>query len=253
MFRDVVDCVDAATELVRHRIERPSMIVARNMFELWMQLKYLTLENQVERGRGYLLYHRLAELNAAEGTIRFAKENEIPIEENSKVPIGRMAYIAQNMLEEIKKSIETKNLSNVWQQYSSLKKKPRRWYSLDGGPPDLRSLSKLLEAEEYYLSLYKPWSGVIHGERAFDNFELIGVQLGGIAGFRNGIDLPNMTSTIHSIFLSCAQTFVASLIPDRVEDFANWYVKQGRSRFEWMGQLQFVRPQTNSGVAPKSP
>ncbi len=239
MFRDVVENVDAAAELVRQRIDRPAMFIARAIFEHWLQIRYLTLEDQVERGRAYLFFSRLAELQAAEGVIKWAEHHRNDRSGVSK-SMERSVQLAHKMLSDLQGAIETPSMAGVRDKYNSAKTKPKHWYSLGGGPAHLRKLAQAMDVEEYYLALYKSWSGVVHGEKSLDSFTVVADGLGEFAGLRNGGDLPGVTNAIHSMYIDCARVFVESLVPDRLNDFVNWYAMQGRSRLDWLSGLQFI-------------
>lgn len=105
--------------------------------------------------------------------------------------------------ENLKKMIYSEKYKLIikeWDNFNSLNKRTPNWYSLFGGPKNLRELSKLTDLEQSYLTIYSLLSENVHCLDLFDKFE-----------FSNGfitLDTIDFTKKDSSIKLICYITSI---------------------------------------------
>jgi hypothetical protein len=243
-FRHVVELADAGSALIRERIDKPCMLVARSQFETWLGLKYLLAAEHVTRAKAYIYCDRLESLRATEKFIFSAENDESTDEHTAKVYRDGLtkARESRTQLAELLAKESYRPIREEYEKCSGGKPRAIKWYSLFGGPSNLRELSKRTGDEHYYVWLYKTWSAHLHGERTLTALSKEDVGKMAMEGFRNGVNAPEITLCIHSITVAAAQIIVKSIVPPRVGDFGDWYLRQGRTKLQWMSSIRFVQP-----------
>lgn len=244
-FRHVVELADAGSALIRERIDKPCMLMARSQFETWVALKYLLAAEHETRAQAYVYCDRMESLRAAEKFIVSAEKNDSGDEHTAEVyrnGLGK-AQESRARLEELLAKDSYGLIRDEYAKSSGNKTRAIKWYSLFGGPSNLRELSKRTGDEHYYVWLYKTWSGHLHGERTLTALSKQDVGKMAMEGFRNGEHAPEITVCMHSFTVGAARNIVESIVPARREDFCDWYLRQGRTKLQWMTSIRFVPPE----------
>jgi hypothetical protein len=114
-------------------------------------------------------------------------------------------------------------------------KKGRAWYSLSGGPKNIRELAKRLKQGSIYDVLYRRWSSVIHGGE-LSNYMTIAES--GVPVFKRVRDAGNlnMAALYAAIFmLKSTRIMVAKFRAG--ENLRHWYLREVRDSFRKLWPL----------------
>jgi hypothetical protein len=109
------------------------------------------------------------------------------------------------------------------------------WFSLWGGPKDVRSLAVQLRLLSLYESLYRPWSNATHGEGALK-------RLGGptndgmvsIDPIRSPVGLPDKCVHACNLTNGLALTVVDKLVPHLRESMKGWFIEHMKPAMEFL-------------------
>lgn len=248
LYLHVIDLTDAGSVLIRERISGTCKLIARSQFETWLSLKYLLDDHGADRALAYSYCSHLESLRAAEEFIRRAKQTDSARDEYAAKVYPKMLPKALEHQTRLQEIVNRDTYADIRSEYARVtgNKATRipKWYSLFNGPTNLRELAVLTGDEEYYVWLYKHWSGHLHGECALTSFTK-DKEDGALSveGFRNGLDAPQITLCMHTFAVGASHKIVEAVVPEKSHDLGQWYLKQGRSRLNWMSSLQFVTPQ----------
>ncbi|NUH91279.1 DUF5677 domain-containing protein [Bacillus thuringiensis] len=214
LYRKLIEQADASYVLADHDLGGPLTVVKRSIFETYLALRYILQEEELIPFRAYSYY------------IGFFKDRE----DNGKEWLSQdKVDMSNSNLEEeltsISKLLEHPKLISTIQNWENTKRKSKRkynpkWYSLSGGPANLKELSDLLmENEPLVYNMYGSFSQEAHGYTALEasnNLDLIDSPLL-LKPIRSKID-PTDISVARSLFTGAMFEVINYLLPERLDD-----------------------------------
>lgn len=171
LYRHIIELTDGIEVLLANSCVPPAIPLLRSSLESSLGLEYILSapsEEFVRRARSWLcvyIHKRLDLYDLVE------PDREVPRKRRSgKAPGGSVkAGIAKANLA---KALARPDMAPIEQEYQriSTRRKDPAWYSLFGGPSNLRELARQLGQERHYTDLYKYWSTFSHGGDASTGF-----------------------------------------------------------------------------------
>ena len=136
------------------------------------------------------------------------------------------------------------NYRSAEKEYQSVRKKKRRpnWYSLYGGPRNLRELAKYVHRGSQYDFLYRYWSRVAH---AGDLSRYLTRTSKGTLAFeplRNAKDLRQVSIFAANFILDATRKILGKFRPGEEGSIKRWYLQEIRERFLWLGKDDASKP-----------
>lgn len=214
LYRKLLEQADASYVLADHDLGGPLTVVKRSIFETYLALRYILQEEEVIPFRAYSYY------------IGFFKDRESNGKEwlsQNKVDMSNSNL--EEELTSISELLEHPKLINTLQNWENTKRMSKRkhnpkWYSLSGGPTNLKQLSDLLmENEPLVYNIYGSFSQEAHGYTALEasnNLDLIDSPLL-LKPIRSEID-PTDISVARAFFTGAMFEVINYLLPERLND-----------------------------------
>jgi hypothetical protein len=232
---------DAFEVLISNGCVAPTIPLIRSSFEGLISLDYICEKNSSyeQRALSWLYCYVRDQIITYESLIptslpgkafqsSIAKDKwlidiKFPVIEESKVI---------KSIKNLEKLLQRQEFSSIEREFFLLRNKTRRnpkWYSLFGGPIDLRSLSCCVKRNAQYDFLYRYWSRVSH---AHDFHPFIINTKRGFSGIRGIRDLSNINEVAGyaAIFIIDATRLLLDKFRP-TEDFKKYYIAEIRDRF----------------------
>lgn len=173
LLHDMLMKADAVSILLRARSSEPAKLHVRSMIEGMLGIEYLCREQSECLAEAYLIMDWLKSmkllLGGLEGTsehaeaLRFAHDDDI----SKSISVDLTEDDLRRMISEIKVKLLNPNRGRVLSDI--LINRRRNWYSIFGGPANVRSLAKEVRLLSYYDSFYRIYSGATHASDSLSN------------------------------------------------------------------------------------
>lgn len=170
IFLHILEMTDGVSELVKQGCTAAAAPDVRAIFESALGLEYMLAKDTEARARAWLVGYASDELemfDQIEGVGKAGQDFQNALKDDTLAglldvkPLGRYAKAQRPAIEAL--LAQPEHLPIVAAR-SALKKRKPNWYSVFGGPSDLRQLSKQLKREAQYLVLYAYLSSIQHGQ-----------------------------------------------------------------------------------------
>jgi Family of unknown function (DUF5677) len=253
LFHHVIEMADGIETLIGSGAAVPSVPLVRSMFEAWLGLQWILLEEARYRERALAwvvgdMRRSLADLEALDpktgrgrallGDIandRFAgRVKRPPLANVRKAILARRADLAAPVL------------GDTVRRFDDLKTEIGRepdWYALRRGPRSQEQLARKLKLGGVYAILYRDWSNIVH---ALDNtrYAVRGPRDSAVIGhLRDPGELPGTGSHCMSFLLDSTRLVLAKF-RDEEEAYSRWYVECIQEGFKQARSIAFPKSAT---------
>lgn len=173
-IRNQVEVVEAISVLIKDSLIDPCYPLLRVSLETLMQLDYLL--GGEKRGAAFLVWDRQRDISTykrMDGTSeeykqlkakfakdRFLKDVPVPIVSGTKEAVDRS--------EKFLKKEEYKSINEEFLKIRNEKARPKYWYALYSGPPNVIELAKHCKLDAVYDIIYRECSNYVHGTNIMD-------------------------------------------------------------------------------------
>lgn len=241
-FKRILEIVDAISIQISKSIINPCDIHLRSLLETGLAFEYLLESDIEERMLHYLVVDELR--HSEELKYSLNRMNELLVKQNKRII----------NIDEVEELIELNNvnLQNKINHITNWLAKPKqqvivatyyarttnrikldfKWYSLSNKTlSNLRELSKFLNKEEYYITLYKYWSNPTHGTDLIGNSLVIeNNDLTGIVGIRDPRKVKEVSIATANLCLESFKQFL-KLIPKQHFGDIKWWEQMYRHSY----------------------
>jgi len=171
LFLHILQMIDSAEVLISNNCVEPAELLIRSAFEANLGLEYMNESRTHTRGIAWIVRIILDRIEFGE---RHSKEHNKGKEffkvmeqegfEGFGDVLPQMPEIPDDYLDNLKKSLDKPEYAEIFEEYKRLGEKRRHveWYSLYGGPTNIRELAEHLNQRTIYDSLYRSWSKQSH-------------------------------------------------------------------------------------------
>ncbi len=232
-LRHLVELADGVAALVAESAFVPARPLLRAQFEALLQIEFILQDETICRAYNYLvadirrrieIYAELDADSRAGQVLRNRFEGDAWME-SFELPQVEDLSARQSNLENL---LRKPNWREADQRFDLARKKRRRprWYSLDGGPQNLRELADVLGRSGQYKLLYGDWSTTTH---AGDFLRpLTKSEQGGPAmlGLRNPSMMSATVSLCALMTLDATRAVLTYYRPGEERSFARWYLTE---------------------------
>ena len=248
LYRHIIEITDGAELLISQSCALPAIPLVRSSFEALIATEYILETNRhyVERSLSWLASHVHRKINFYESLIpktgrgaEFQKllQNDKTIHSTITLP---NEPDVQRAIDNLRHFLARPQFQSVEMEFKQQKKK-QNWFSLFGGPKDIRSLAQHLKRDAQYDILYREWSTTIHAQD-FSPFVAVAPQgQSGIRALRDPNQLKDVVSFAASFILNATRIVLKKFRPS--EDLTKWYKTEVQERY-----LQIVKGHQNYQV-----
>jgi hypothetical protein len=225
LFRHALALVDAIAELSRVPSVEALKVLCRSFFETKCYLEYMLETDMTSRAVAYQTYHimkRIRQYEQYDNNTKPGKRLNSRLQQDRLFgPLDLSKIDTRAAITNMQKQVSREPYKTAFEKLS--KDDRLNWYSIDGGPKNMRELCDLLRYPIAYDQLYAQLSESVHGTGAYVDtfFEEQGQAqmhaLRAMAGFQ---ELMNIFLPIMLDFLR--QTALR-LLPDHRDRLARFY------------------------------
>jgi hypothetical protein len=254
---DFAEPIDGVTVLVRSGSAKNCPQLLRTAYEIGLELRYILEDddNYERRSLAYEYYHLLDGLkwvqrydpdHPAGKQLQRELEGDVHAELFDSEGEGIDYKQAAREQEERLNSRRYEHVRAEITRMREARKKARReggpcgespgkWFSLWGGPKDVRALAMWLKELSGYETLYRVWSNTTHGEGALKR--IMGWADDGrlnVHPLRSPVGLPQVCVEACLLTFLLARTLVEKLVPELTEDLRDWYTTQLKPALDFL-------------------
>lgn len=165
LYMHIIEMADGLEVLVSNSCSGPAVPFLRSMLEALLSLEYMFQEDYKRRSLCWLcsyIHKRIEGYELLDSTTNRGKELRKVLKKEGSYGSG--GYSSSSIRARLQKVLASE-LATIEQEYKSQKKAQNRnphWYSLFGGPKNLRDLAAKVSKVGYYDLLYRGWSSIMH-------------------------------------------------------------------------------------------
>jgi hypothetical protein len=235
LYRHVLEMTDGTEVLLAQACANPAIPLVRSSFEALLYIKFITEhdESYERRSLAWLvnyvhlrldMYERL-DPSTAKG-LDFATQFSRDIV--CRTVLLPAAADARQAMANLKIFLDKPGIQPVEAEFTRVQK--GKWYSMFGGPQNLRELAKSLRCAGQYDVLYRRWSRTAHAE---DLLALLGRNTHGepaIRRLRNTSQVREVASFASAFALGATIAVLGKLRPG--ENVRKWYLREVRPLYD---------------------
>lgn len=234
LYRQIISSLDAIEVLVSQSCAESAIPILRSSFEALLALEFILEDETTYRSRSlaWLVNYTRRRINLYDTIdVSSDKGKDLQSALNTDPILFQVQLLSKDQAEPNRLNLEQllgrPHLMHVASKFDAHRKKHHRlpsWYSLDGGPPNLRELAKRLRREAQYVLLYKQWSLTVHAQ---DLQSLLALTQSGepaLARLRDPGDINHATAVGHRIILDATNLILSKFRPG--EDTNEWYARE---------------------------
>lgn len=239
LYLHIIEMADAISVLVSESCATAAKPLVRSMFETLLYMEYILEKEYVRRSLSWLVeyvHNRLSSYEVVEPSTGAGQEFQAILADDKVasgiiIPAQIQARVPR-AIDNLENFLARPDIQPIETEYQLCKKRKRRrpnWYSLFGGPGNLRELALYLKRGGEYQIQYRDWSSISHPQ---DLSRFISRTEEGIPAFkalRNPEELASIGSTTASLMLNATRLLAAKFLPN--EDIAEWYKREVRQRY----------------------
>lgn len=174
LLRQFLSELDAIRILLEQGATEQCNIHLRTMFELALQIEYITENSNKERGLHYNLMFKLRQFGYYGSLVAGSEKRRKLANDISKDKFNYLFSLPQwgqhlkGEMEDLEAFLSSEPLKKHYEYYSKLeqRRRPKYWYSFYNGPKNLDQLAHYLGYPSIYNIIYRDLSGLAHGEMA---------------------------------------------------------------------------------------
>jgi len=236
-YLHVIEMTDGVEVLISQSCPIPAIPLLRSSFEALLTIDYILEADYQRRAFAWLVcyvHERLNQYEMLDHSHPRGKEFSAALEadeisEYFKLPsFPNLAQAIQNLESLL---IDNPNYQVADLEYQRLKSRRKpNWYSLFGGPPDLRQLARHLNRGAQYDILYRHWSQISH---AGDLSRFLTKTSEGSPAFkplRNPEELKHISVMASSFILGATKKILGKFRAGEMASLGRWYVREARKR-----------------------
>lgn len=238
-YLHVIEMTDGIEVLISQSCPTPAITLLRSSFEALLGIDYILEAEYQLRAFAWLvcyIHKRLSQYEMLDHSHPRGKEFSAALETDEiskyfKLPhFPNLAQAIQNLESLL---TDNPNYQVADSEYQSLKSKRKRkpnWYSLFGGPSNLRDLARNLNRGAQYDILYRHWSQISH-VRDLSRF-LTRTSEGSPAfkPLRNPEELKHISVTASSFILDATKKMLGKFRAGEMTSLGRWYTREAQKR-----------------------
>jgi hypothetical protein len=238
LYVHMVEMVDGIQALVAESCVAPAIPLVRSAYEASLSIEYILEKDTERRALSWLAAHALSGVQVNErfdATTTEGKKYQAICaadETTSRIDFAKLAPLAATKLAEYRSLLGRAEFAPILaelKRVSTSKGRHPKWFSLFGGPGNLRELAKLLKCEGQYLTLYGHWSRVSHAED-YARFARRDASADPTARLiRDSSQMTEIVGFAASFMLRATRLVLSKFRPS--ENIATWYLRDVKPLF----------------------
>ncbi|MBU3822822.1 hypothetical protein KO566_12185 [Flavobacteriaceae bacterium XHP0103] len=250
MFRNIIEISDTISILIKESSIEPCKILLRSLLENILLLIYMLEGDEKRNALCYMVVRTNREIKKYNKFIdnnQSSKQFKLLIEKDTlNLNFDRFMNHPDLIKAKDSKSrlLEEPEFKIVQSEYLRTSKKKGcknpEWYTLYDGPKNIFELAEKLKKTIHYEFFYRKFSESVHGNDIFKGMISAGNGKGQIIQIRNFKDTQKVTSDTVSLLLEIFYLYVLKRIPNKKNDFNNWYYLTIRNDFLDLNSRNYI-------------
>ncbi len=237
-YYHVIGMTDGIEVLISQSCAVPTIPLLRSSFEALLTIEYILEGEYQRRAFAWLVcyvHNRLSQYEMLDPTHQKGKEFLVTFAADSvskymKLPsFPNLSQVIQN-LKSLLNNPNYQFADYEYQRIKSIRRRKPNWYSLFGGPGNLRDLAKHLNWGAQYDILYRSWSSITHAD---DLSQFLTQTKRGSPAFyplRNHEEVKLFSVVASSFILHATRKMIGKFRPGENASLGRWYVREARQR-----------------------
>ena len=237
-YYHVIGMTDGIEVLISQSCAVPAIPLLRSSFEALLTIEYILEGDYQQRAFAWLVcyvHNRLGQYEMLDPSRQKGKEFLVTFAADSvskymKLPsFPNLSQVIQN-LKSLLNNPNYQFADYEYQRIKSIRKRKPNWYSIFGGPSNLRDLAKHLNWGAQYDILYRSWSSIAHAD---DLSQFITQTKRGSSAFhpiRNHEELKLFSVIASSFILHATMKMIGKFRSGENASLGRWYVREARKR-----------------------
>jgi Family of unknown function (DUF5677) len=243
LYRQLLDTTDSIEALVREVCGEATLPLVRVAFETQLSLSHIFQADYVRRSlswsHGYWRYRlgraELCDPSTTKGAELLAVWTQ---EKQREMRTSPSVQAEQVELRTLLASAQLAPIEAEFRRVKAVTKRTPKWYSLFGGPPNLRELARRLSQESDYLSFYPEWSSASHAGSMSSGLTVMSSGKAGFCGLRNPRPMREAASLAASCLLRATKEMLDRFRPG--ENTSEWYIREVRQPYYRLANAPIV-------------
>lgn len=239
-YYHIVGMTDGIEVLISQSCAVPAIPLLRSSFEALLTIEYILEGDYRRRAFAWLVSYvrqRLGEYERLDPSHQNGKEflSTFATDEISKFmslpSFPDLAQAIQNLKSLLINNPNYQVADAEYQRIMNVRKRKPNWYSLYGGPSNLKELAKHLRRGAQYDILYRHWSSITH---AGDLSNFLTQTKGGSPAFhpiRNSKEIRQVSSLASTFIIDATKQMVGKFRSGENSSLGKWYVNEIRNRY----------------------
>jgi hypothetical protein len=226
LARHFISTQDGAAVLVAQGCSEPAGPLLRSAFEARLGIGYILTADHERRAIAYQVAHIHRKLKIyrrfdGKHELGRALRAELAGDEHAdvldRIPEDTAVYAAR--LEPALRRPAFVPVEAEWQAAKNRRGKEPNWFSLFGGPKDIKDLAKEMEELSTYWFLYKHWSDVTHAGSGMENVAMTASNEKVIRPLRHPEELKSVVQIITGFSNDVAVALLTTYRPDLLQEY----------------------------------
>lgn len=234
MLREFLAHLDGSSALVRIGCPEPTKVVLRSVFEAYLNLLYLLVDDTERRSLCYVLaakHQSIGFLKRRDPSTSQGRDIVDAIaRDTSAFKISRLSTADLPTVEQIETELRTEPFAEIEEEWVRTRReaggRSLKWYQLFNGPRNLWTLADRVGRAALYDLLYRQWSALAHTESVLSNVEMLGPTEAAIPSLRDASELQLLSSVAASLALACFKDVIDRTMASRLPHYLAWYAQE---------------------------
>lgn len=224
LLRDYIEFLDGVSVLIRHNCSAAAIPIMRSMFEYYLSIRFILQKNTQKRALAYqvaTLKAKLRDLNKTNIRKGAQKFENILAKNSYKVTFKAEDNTRKvTSVHSLLNSPPYKDVHLEWKKAQEKIQSPPNWFSLFGGPENIKQLAEQLGVIAEYEIFYREWSSTTHATGSFKNFSNKGIKQ---------IRLPDKAQTVCTWAMTWTHKLMNEILkyykPDELKSYLAYYLE----------------------------
>lgn len=235
IYLQILEMTDGAAELLRESCVIASVPVVRAAFESVLALEYIQQADSTDRAFAWIVGYVTEQLDACNkvlGEGKAGQKLQAALASDTlagDIDLSKIQPVAAKQKTKWEKELTRPELAVAVAQHAASKNPYPAWYSLFGGPTNLRELAARVNREAQYNVLYGHFSSIAHGQNLHRFISASTSKNPLVRILREASAFDHMG--ILAAGFALRATYILSTKYSETEQYQKWYTSEIRQRF----------------------
>ncbi len=235
LYLHIIQMIDSMEVLISNSCVEPAQLLLRSAFEAKLSLEFMVEKMRRTRAIAWIVRNILDGIEFGQRRSEKSDKSKDFFQTLEKEGLEQFndilpptPRIPDDYMSKLEGVLEKPEYVDLNKEYKRLATKRQRveWYSLFGGPINIRELAKYLGQQTVYDSLYRKWSKITHAANS-DHLTLLLKDGKKVLGpIRNPLNIPHISNFALGVLLQSDQIMITQFLSGDLRNFSKWYKRE---------------------------